>query len=157
MRVTNAMRDYIRDLVAKKVEGRLAAAVKARSEYDDALNKAKKAVRDYAESLVPALTEKVAKFAKARGLTYLAHEYGYSGKEYDDPNAAFAVSLCNEDYEETSSNCRTPSEVAKIRNEPDRINKAVDKATNAVVFALELGKVKKAELEELIASTEVEL
>ena len=158
MRVTNAMRAYIRDLVAEKVEKRLAAAVKAKAEYDNALDEAGKAVRDYAESLVPAMTEKVAKYAKARGLTYLDHEYDYAGRKRAEANAAFKVILDSDDYMETASGpVDVPPEVAKLRSEPGRINRAVDRAADAIVFALEVGKARKADLEELIAGTEVKL
>jgi hypothetical protein len=65
------------------------------------------------------------------------------------------------DFEETNQQDNNMSAARNMRKEleeePKRINKAVDKATNAIVFSLELGKVKKAELEELIESTEVEL
>lgn len=157
MRVTTTMRNYIRDLVAKKVEGRLAAANEAKRKCDDDLAKAKRDVREYAESLIPAMTEKVAKFAKGRGLTFLDHQYSYNGQVCEDKNYAFCVALGDHDYAELTPNGATLPEIEKVRGEPGRINAAVDKATNGIVFSLELGKVRKAELEELIASTEVEL
>lgn len=157
MRVTTTMRNYIRDLVAKKVEAKLAAAVEAKRRCDEGLQKAKKDVREYAESLIPAMTEKVARFAKGRGLTFLDHQYTYNGQVCEDKNYAFCVALGDHDYAELTPNGTTLPEIQKVRDEPGRIDRAIDKAINAIVFALELGKVKKAELEELIASTEVEL
>jgi len=148
MRVTKDMKNYIRDLVAKKVEGKLAAAVEAKRKCDDALLKAKKDVLEYARSLIPAMTEKVAKFAKGRGLTF---------REAENGNFAFATAIVDCDFAELTSDDAALPEIKKIRDEPDRINSAIDKTVNGIVFSLELGKVKKAELEELIASTEVEL
>lgn len=157
MRVTKDMKSYIRDLVAKKVEKQLAAAVEAKRKCDDALVKAKKDVREYAESLIPAMTEKVAKFAKGRGLTFLDHPYTYGGSRDENANYAFTVALGDHDYAELTPNGTTLPEIQKVRDEPGRIGRAIDKAINGIVFSLELGKVRKAELEELIASTEVEL
>ena len=156
MRVTKDMKEYIRSLVAKKVEGRLAAANEAKRKCDD-LAKAKRDVREYAESLIPAMTEKVAKFAKGRGLTFLDHQYSYNGQVCDDKNYAFCVALGDHDYAELTPNGAMLPEIEKVRNEPGRINAAVALSTDGIVFSLELGKVRKAELEELIASTEVEL
>ena len=157
MRVTKDMKEYIRSLVAKKVEAKLAAAVEAKRKYDESLVRAKKEVREYAESLIPAMTEKVAKFAKGRGLTFLDHQYSYNGQVCDDKNYAFCVALGDHDYAELTPNGAMLPEIEKVRNEPGRINAAVALSTDGIVFSLELGKVRKAELEELIASTEVEL
>ena len=160
MRVTCAMKDYIHDCVEKKVADRLAAAKKAHEEQVRRDDKAVEAVAAYAKSLVPAMTEKVVAFAKKQGLTWLEHPINWGGIS-EDVNQAFSAIVSSNDFGETNSYDANESPERKVRKEiekePDRIGKAVEKATNAIVFALELGKVKKAELEELIAGTEVEL
>ena len=74
---------------------------------------------------------------------------------------AFNVAFGEADFEETCDNDanKAPGRLkrAEIEDEPARIRQAVEKATNSVVFSLELGKVKKAELEELLADVKVEL
>lgn len=161
MRVTKDMKGYIHDCVEKKVADRLAAAKKAREEQVRRDDKAVEAVAAYAKSLVPGMTEKVVAFAKKQGLTWLEHPITWGGVERDSVNQAFSAIVSSNDFGETNSYDANESPERKMRRklekEPDRIGKAVDKATNAIVFSLELGKVKKAELEELIASTEVEL
>ena len=160
MRVTSAMKDYIHDCMEKKVADRLDAAKKAAKEQAERDDKAVADVQKYAESLLPAMTEKVVKFAEKRGLTWLTHPIIWSGVS-DDDNHAFSVGVSSNDFVETNDREANNSPQRKMRkeleDEPGRIRKALDKAVNAVVFSLELGKVKKAELEELIASTEVEL
>lgn len=160
MRVTNSMKDYIHECVEKKVADRLAAAEKAKKDQVDRDNRALKAVEDYAKSLIPEATKKVAAFAKKQGLTWFEHKPAWYGVE-KDVNVALSECVDYNDFEETNSyDCNT-SAARKVRKELDeelkRIRTAVDKATNAIVFSLEFGKVRKAELEELIASTEVEL
>lgn len=161
MRVTKDMKGYIHDCVEKKVADRLAAAKKAHEEQARRDDKAVEAVAAYAKSLVPGMTEKVVAFAKKQGLTWLEHPINWSGVETASVNRAFSATVSSNDFGETNSFDANESPERKMRRklekEPGRIGKAVDKATNAIVFSLELGRVKKAELEELIASTEVEL
>lgn len=160
MRVTNTMKDYIRKCVEKKVEDRVAAAEKAKKDQADKYSKAFKAVEDYAQSLIPDMTKKVAAFAKKQGLTWFDHTPSWRGIN-ENVNVAFSVSLDSYDFCESNPHDSNTSAERKahkeIEEEPGRIRKAINEATNAIVFSLELGKVKKAELEELIASTEVEL
>jgi hypothetical protein len=154
------MKNYIRKCVEKKVADKLAAAEKAKMDQAEKDSKAKKAVEDYAKSLIPDAMKKVVAFAKKQGLTWIEHTPSYHGFN-EHVNVAFSVNVDCYDFEETNPHecnafaARKPRK--KIAEEPERIRKAVNEATNAIVFSLELGKVKKAELEELIASTEVEL
>lgn len=161
MRVSTTMRNYIKDTVAKKVAGRLEKAEAARREQKERDRETFKAVREYAESLVSEMTKKVAAFAKKRGLTWLEHPWGWSGIREDEDNVAFKVVVGESDFEETCDNDgnKAPGRLKReeIEDEPARIRGAVERAANSVVFSLELGKVRKAELEELLASVEVEL
>ena len=161
MRVSTTMRNYIKDTVAKKVAGRLEKAEAARREQREGDRETIKAVREYAESLVPEMTKKVAAFAKKRGLTWLDHPWGWGRIRQDEDNVAFSAAVGENDFEETCDNDanKAPGRLKRVEveNEPTMIRGAIEKATNSVVFSLELGKVKKAELEELLASTEVEL
>ena len=161
MRVTMMMRNCIRDKVAKKVAGRLEKAEAARREQKERDRETIKAVKEYAESLVPEMTRKVAAFAKKRGLTWLDHTWGWSGVRKDEDNVAFDVLVGEHDFEETCDvdGNKAPGRLKRkeIEDEPVRIMNAVSRATNSIIFSLELGKVKKAELEELLAAVEVEL
>lgn len=160
MRVTNAMKEYIHECVEKKVADKLAAAEKAENDQAEKDAKALEAVKDYAKSLIPEATKKVAAFAKKQGLTWFEHKPRWNGPE-KDVNVAFSVYVDSDDFEETNTYKSNTAAARKMREvlaaEPKCIRTAVDKTVNAIVFSLELGKVKKAELEELIASTEVEI
>lgn len=160
MRVTKDMKTYIHDCVEKKVADKLAAAEKAKKDQDTKDSLALKAVEDYAKSLIPEATKKVVAFAKKQGLTWFEHKPAWHGVE-NDVNVALSECVDFNDFEETNSYDGNTTAARKMRkeleDEPKRIRKAVDKATNAIVFSLELGKARKAELEELIASTEVGL
>lgn len=121
------------------------------------------AVEDYAKSLLPGLTKKVAAFAAKQGLTWLDHEYAYDGTQLKSLNYAFNINVGDLDnYAETTGRGK-PAKSAKRRaddeicNEPARIKAAVEKTVDAICFDLELGKVKRAELEELIKDCKVEL
>lgn len=160
MRVTNTMKDYIRKCVEKKVADKLAAAEKAKKDSVEKDSEALEAVKNYAKSLIPDVTKKVVAFAKKQGLTWFEHKPSWHGVS-KDANVAFSVNVESYDFEETNpheyNNAAVRETRKKLENEPGRIRKAINETTNAIVFSLELGKVKKAELEELIASTEVEL
>lgn len=160
MRVTNAMKDFIHECVEKKVADKLAAAEKAEKDQAEKDAKALEAVKDYAKSLIPEATKKVAAFAKKQGLTWLERRFEWNGPS-KDANNAFSEFVDSNDFEETNTYNSNTAAARMMRKEleeaPKRIRTAVDKTVNAIVFSLELGKVKKAELEELIASTEVEL
>ena len=160
MRVTNTMKSYIRECVEKKVADKIAAAEKAKKAQAEKYSKALKAVEDYAKSLIPDATKKVAAFATKQGLTWFEHKPSWHGTN-EDINYLFSAGVDFYDFEETNPHDCNTSALRKARkeidDEPARIKKAVDRAVNAIVFSLELGKVRKAELEELIASTEVEL
>lgn len=160
MRVTTVMKEYIHKCVEKKVADKLAAAEKAKMDQAEKYLMARKAVEDYAKTLIPDMTKKVVAFAKKQGLTWFEHVPTWRGFD-DDVNVAFSAAVDSNDFEETNTYDYNTSDARKVckkvEEEPGRIRKAVNEATNAIVFSLELGKVKKAELEELIASTEVEL
>lgn len=160
MRVTSTMKDYIRKCVEKKVADKLAAAVKAKNDQAEKDEKAIEAVKDYAKSLIPDAMKKVAAFAKKQGLTWLEHVPTWHGVS-ENVNVAFSANVDAYDFEETHPHDCNKAATRKMREElekePERIRKAVNDAVNAIVFSLELGKVKKAELEELIASTEVKV
>lgn len=158
MRVTNTMKSYIRECVEKKVADKIAAAEKAEAEQAEKDSKAIEAVKDYAKSMIPDAMKKVVSFAKKQGLTWFEHTPSWYGHN-KDANIAFSVNMDSYDFEETNPHECNTSAARKSRRdlgeEPRRIRKAVDSAVNSIVFSLELGKVKKAELEELIASTGV--
>lgn len=161
MRVTKDMKNYIHECVEKKVADRIAAAEKARGERARRDDEAIKAVAAYAESLIPGMTEKVVAFARKQGLTWLEHPINWAGVDRKDVNQAFSALVSSNAFGETNSYDANEAPERRMRRElegePGRIRKAVDKAVNGIVFSLELGKVRRAELEELIAGTEVEL
>lgn len=163
MRVTQTMKNHITTMVTAKVQDKLnsakVAADKLRKERDAALQ----AIEDYAESLLPEMTKKVAEFAAKQGLTWLDHQYNYDGRRSRSTNYAFHTEVSDTDnYAETTIHGKPVNSAkrrrdAEIRNEPSRIKEAIEKTVDAICFDLELGKVKKAELEELIRNCKVQL
>lgn len=163
MRVTQMMRNHIHTMVLAKVQDKLDAAKAAAEKLKTGRHEAVQAVEDYAKSLLPELTKKVAEFAAKQGLTWLDHEYAYDGTRNRSPNYAFNANVSDLDnYAETTSHGK-PTQSAKRRaddeicNEPQRIKDAVTLAVDGICFDLELGKVKKAELDELIKNCKVKL
>lgn len=160
MRVTSTMKDYIRKCVEKKVADKLDEAEKARKAQAEKDSEALKAVKEYAESLIPEASKKVVAFAKKQGLTWFDHVPSWHGINEND-NVAFSVNVDDSDFKETNTSGYNTSAAGmqrkELAEEPVRIKKAVNMAVNAIVFSLEIGKARKAELEEIIASTEVEL
>lgn len=161
MRVTQYMRDHVKSLLMKKVQSRYDAAgaawKAAEKERHDLLDE----VRRYASGLAERSSAQVAAFAARRGLTWILEERDWKGR-VEGPNLAFGVDVGADDFRETASSPRCRDEAKwkarqEIEGEPKRILDAVQKAADAVCFALELGKVGKAELEGLIEETEVEL
>lgn len=157
------MRNHINTMVMAKVQDKLDAAKAAAEKLRTERHEAVQAVEAYAKLLLPEMTKKVAAFAAKQGLTWLDHEYLYDGTRRQNPNYAFRVDVTDDDnYAETASYGKHTKSARRraddeILDEPKHIKVAVEKAVDAICFDLELGKVKKAELEELIKNYKVKL
>lgn len=167
MRVTKAVREYVRKVVLAKVADRLEAAEKAKDavlkERDDKVAAAKA----LAEKMLQRLQKEYVAEAAKLGLTWIPDTYSYQGNMTGkNENVAFSVSVCGDDFEETiSSNANAYASVkfkerkrlAGVLNGPDRIRNAADDAADKLLFELELGKVGKKELDEALKGLEVKL
>lgn len=167
MRVTIAVREYVRKVVLAKVADRIKEAEKARDEAmkerDDKVAKAE----GLCKKICAEAQEKFVKEAKKLGLTFIPDTYECNRVRKGD-NLAVYASVDYDDFVETltsrrdgikakSNPCAARDEFDRVVGEPARIKDAVTAAADRLLFELELGKVAKKELDEMLKSLEVEL
>lgn len=167
MRVTCAVREYVKKAVLAKVRDRIQKAEdakeKALAERDAKVAEAREIAKEIAAKAQDAFAKRCAKL----GLTWVPDYYDYNHKLVErGGNYAFATCVERDDFAETmSSNCYAyravksdaRDAVEKVCKEPSRIREAVNDAAEKLLFELELGKVAKKELDEALKSLEVEL
>jgi len=167
MRVTSAVRDYVKKMILSKVADRLKAAEDAA----EAAKAARSAKVDKAKALCEKLRaeaqEKFVKEAKKLGLTFISDSYNYYGDVNEkNGNRALEIRVGSDDFAETvSQDCAAAKNnpnvdremFFKLINEPQRIRDAANAAADKLLFELELGKIAKKELDELLKEIEVKI
>ena len=167
MRVTAAVREYVRKVVLEKVRDRLQKAELARgkaiAERDARVAKA----REIAEEITKKAQEAFVKRCAKLGLTWVPDTYDWNGNVNEKGgNYALEVRVGQDDFAETmSSNCNAykavksaeRERVEAVCEEPKRIREAAEHAADKLLFELELGKVAKKELDDALKELEVEL
>lgn len=167
MRVTCAVREYVKKTVFAKVEDRIRKAedakAKALAERDARVAKAREIAKEIAAKAQEAFAKRCAKL----GLTWVSDTYDYNHKLNEKGgNYVFEVRVGQDDFAETmSSNCYAFEAVKsaerealeKVCDEPRRIREAANAAADKLLFELELGKVAKKELDEALKDLEVKL
>lgn len=167
MRVTSAVREYVRKVVLAKVADRLKEAedakAKAEAERDAKVAKAVEIAKAVAANAQEAFVRRCAKL----GLTWVPDTYNYHHKlDEKGGNRAFDVQAGQDDFAETlSANCYAHDAVKsaerdafeKVCDEPRRIREVAGQAADKLLFELELGKVAKKELDEALKDLEVKL
>jgi len=168
MRVTSAVREYVRKTVCAKVADKIEAAEDAKE--------AAIAVRDAKVAKAKELCKQIcaeahAKFVKEvkkqLGLTFIPDIYRWDRGIEKGGNLAVKVDIDRGDFMETLSSeedqkaqcnpCAERDEFVRIVNEPTRIKDAANAAADKLLFELELGKVAKAELDGLLNELKVEI
>lgn len=167
MRVTCAVREYVRKAVLAKVRDRLQKAELARGEALTARDAEVAKAREIAKEIAAKAQEAFVKRCAKLGLTWVPDTYNYNHKlDEKDGNYAFEVRVGQDDFAETmSSNCYAygavksaeRDAVEKVCKEPGRIEEAAKHAADKLLFELELGKLAKKELDEALRGLEVEL
>ena len=167
MRVTSAVREYVKKTVLAKVRDRLQKAELARgkalAERDAKVAKAREIAKELAEKAQKEFVKRAAKL----GLKWVPDTYNYNHKlDEKDGNYAFEVCVGADDFAETmSSNCyayeavksKAREAVEKVCDEPHRIRETAEHAAEKLLFDLELGRVAKKELDEALKDLEVKL
>lgn len=169
MRVTSAVREYVRKVVFGKVQARHEAAEKAKDEAVATRDAKIRKAKEIADRLVEEMQRKfVDECRKKLGLSWIPDTYDWNGKvSKKGGNYAFRHDADEDDFFETVSEgshaakhhgkCAERERFAKICREPQRIRDAATDAAEKLLFELELGKVAKKELDEALKSLEVEL
>lgn len=167
MRVTCAVREYVRKAVLAKVAGRLKVAEEAKEAATAARDEKVERARKLCEKLCAETQAKFVKEAKKLGLTFIPDSYvSWSGRIEKGGNRVIRADVDSDSFAETVSEncsaarhnpCAARDEFEKIAGEPDRIRKAANAAADRLLFELELGKVAKGELDRLLKELEVEL
>lgn len=167
MRVTSAVREYVKKAVLAKVRDRLQKAELARGEALTARDAKVAKARKVAEEIAAKAQDAFAKRCAKLGLTWVPDTYDYYHRlDKRGGNYAFEVRVGQDDFAETmSSNCYAYEAVKsaerdgfeKVCDEPRRIREAANAAADKLLFDLELGKVAKKELDEMLGGLEVEI
>lgn len=167
MRVTAAVREYVKKVVLEKVRDRLQKAELARgkaiSERDARVAKAREIAEEIAKKAQDAFVKRVAKL----GLTWVPDTYDWNGNVNEKGgNYALEVRVGQDDFAETmSSNCNAYKAVKSVERErvealyeePKRIREAAEHAADKLLFELELGKLAKKELDDALNDLEVKV
>lgn len=168
MRVTCAVREYVRKAVLAKVSAQIEAAEKAK----EAAKAARAAKVAKAEALCDRIcadaNAKFIKEAKKLGLTFISDSYRNWSEEVEkDANRAVAANVGIDDFVETFTSrndmkakcnpCAERDEFDRIVGEPARIRGAATAAADRLLFELELGKVAKNELDGMLKELEVKI
>lgn len=167
MRVTGAVREYVRKAVLAKVAGKLEAAEKAKDEAMKERDDKVAAAKALAESMAERFSREYAAEVAKLGLTWIPDTYDWYGKVSEkNGNRAFLANVSSDDFAETvPSNHRASKgvkskerkRIADVLNEPERIRQAANDAADKLLFELELGKVGKKELDEALKGLEVKV
>lgn len=168
MRVTAAMREYVRKAVLAKVAGKIEAAEKAAKAAEAARTDKFEEAEALCERLRAEAQAKFVKEVKKLGLTFIPDSY-WNGKVKDGGNVAIRAGIELDDFVETitmasrdslKAKCNPCAEREKfyeLLDEPERIREAAKQAADKLLFELELGKVAKKELDETLNGLEVKL
>lgn len=166
MRVTCAVREYVRKAVLSKVAKRLEKAEKARDAAKKARDGRVGKARELAKAVAAHAQEAFAKRAAKMGLTFNPDSYDYTGRIERGERRVFNVRIESDDFVETASSdsftaryrpCAAREAYRKVVDEPERIREAARHVADRLLFDLELGKVAKQELDEMLKSVEVKL
>lgn len=165
MRVTCAVREYVRKAVFAKVQERYDAAEKAADAAEGEYAAKVKEAHELAKKLAADAQAKFEKAVERLGLTWIRKTYDWTGRPSDD-RAAIKAGVDDDDFAETAGPNSTEAKanpsavrdrIAKLAAEPGRIKAAAKMAADKLLFELELGKVAKKELDEALKGLEVEL
>ena len=166
MRVTCAVREYVRKVVLAKVAGRLKKAEEAKEAAENARKETVAKARDLCERICSEAQERFVKEAKKLGLTFVSDTYDWCGNPEKDGNYAVKPEVGADDFVETASKdcsaakynpCAKREAFYEVLEEPKRIREAAETAADRLLFELELGKLAKKELDEALDELEVKL
>lgn len=167
MRVTKAVREYVHQAILAKVADRIKLAEDASAAVEAARNDKIEKAKKLCEKMCAETQARFAKeVKKTLGLTLIPEIYGYSGSIIG-ANLVVRADVNRDDFVETLTTrnsieaknhpCAARDEYDKIVSGPYRIRSAAAAAADKLLFELELGKVAKGELDELLQSLEVKV
>ena len=166
MRVSAAVRKYVRKAVLAKVAVKLEAAEKAAKDATAARDAKIEKAKALCEKLCAETQAKFVKEVKKLGLTFIPDSY-WNGVRTEGGNVAVKALVDHDDFVETltsRNNLKAKLNPSGVReaffelvDEPKRIGEAAEHAADKLLFELELGKVSKKELDEILNELEVKL
>lgn len=166
MRVTSAVREYVRKAVLAKVAGRIEAANKAKEAAEADRNARVAKAKALCERVCAEAQAKFVKEARKLGLTFVADSYDWASNVTKDGNYAVKAEVGADDFVETMTRdcyaakhvpCAAREKYYELLDEPKRIKEAATQAADKLLFELELGKVAKKELDEALKDLEVKI
>lgn len=166
MRVSAAVREYVRKAVLAKVADKLKAAEEAAKVAKDNRDYKVEKAKELCKRLCAEAQAKFVKEVKKLGLTFIADAYRSDGSVDRNVNTAVTADVGHDSFVETlasrglKAKCNPSAardEFDRVVGEPERIRSAANAAADRLLFELELGKVAKGELDGLLKELEVEL
>ena len=168
MRVTCAVREYVRKAVLAKVAGKLEAAEDAKAAAVAARDAKVEKAAKLCERICAEAQEKFVKEAKRKlGLTFIPDSYScWNDNVEKGGNRAIYETIDASDFAETMSGdcsaakhnpCADRDKFDRIVSKPARIRDAAIAAADKLLFELELGKVAKSELDGALKDLSVEI
>ena len=167
MRVTSSVKEYVKKAVLDKVADQIAKAEKAseaaKLERREKIRKAK----EIGERICEEAQEKFAKEVKSKvGLTLISDMVKWNGEIEPKANRVITLKCDRNDYQETvdcdmilakayPNKERDASD--KVIYAPGKIREAAENAANKILFELEVGKLAKKELDNILDNLEVQI
>lgn len=167
MRVTSSVKEYVKKAVLDKVADKIAAAEKASEAAKLELSEKIRKAKEIGERICEEAQAKFAKEIKSKvGLTLINDMVKWNGEIEPKANHVIMLKCDRNDYQETVS-CdlvlakaypnkeRDASD--KVIHAPNKIREAAEHAANKILFELEVGKLAKKELDNIIENLEIQI
>ena len=167
MRVTSSVKEYVKKAVLDKVADQIAEAEKASEAAKlERREKIRKAA-EIGERICKEAQEKFAKEVKSKvGLTLISDMVKWNGEIEPKANHGIILKVDRNDYQETVD-CdivlakaypnKEREKTDKVIHAPNKIREAAEHAANKILFELEVGKVAKKELDNILENLEVQI
>lgn len=166
MRVSKAVREYVRKFIYAKTKPALDKAIEAADAARKERTRQLDEIRGIIRSVHESAHERIVKELKKKGYTWVREACYYGRLDPKEPNLSFSVELdSDKDIVETAVNsyvkekypCKKRDEYDRIVHKPNEIEVKIDDTVQKFLFELELGKVAKDELDQALNNLEVDI
>ena len=167
MRVTSSVKEYVKKAVLDKVADKIAEAEKAAEAVKLERREKVRKAKEIGERICEEAQEKFAKEVKSKvGLTLIRDMVNWQGVKEPNANRVIKIECDRNDFQETVD-CDIvlaqayPNKERDASNKviyaPNKIREAAEHAANKILFELEVGKLAKKELDNILDNLEVQI